>query len=61
MPYYDYVCIICHDRFEAKQRVSDPVLRMCNNCGGELKKIYSSSPAIVFKGSGWHSKDYGKS
>ena len=59
MPYYDYICIMCHDEFEVKQSFSDPALRICNKCGGALRKLYKS-PGLIFKGSGWHSKDYGK-
>jgi len=59
MPYYDYRCVMCADEFEVKQRHSDLPLKICNQCGGKLQKVYKS-PGIVFKGGGWHSKDYGK-
>jgi putative FmdB family regulatory protein len=50
---------MCADEFEVKQRHSDLPLKICNQCGGKLQKVYKS-PGIVFKGGGWHSKDYGK-
>lgn len=59
MPRYDYKCIVCGKEFEVTQSFSDPSVEYCVDCGGGIKKLYSS-PALVFKGSGWHSKDYGK-
>ena len=58
MPTYDYRCVDCAGEFEVMQSFHDQPLRVCSSCGGRLTKIYRS-PGIVFKGSGWHSKDYG--
>lgn len=57
MPRYDYRCVICEDEFEVSQKFSDLPLKICNQCGGRLIKVYRS-PGIAFRGSGWHSKDY---
>jgi putative FmdB family regulatory protein len=59
MPTYEYLCTMCADQFEVVQKFSDLPLRICNQCGARLQKLYRS-PGIVFKGSGWHSKDYGR-
>ena len=57
MPLYEYQCRGCGDISEAIQRMSDPPLTTCDDCGGELKKLVSA-PAFQFKGSGWYVTDY---
>ncbi len=58
MPIYEYQCQSCGHRLEALQRVSEPSLTTCPECGGELKRLISA-PAFQFKGSGWYVTDYG--
>lgn len=61
MPIYEYKCQDCEEQLEALQRVSEPPLTTCPECGGPLKKLLSA-PAFQFKGSGWYVTDYaGKS
>lgn len=57
MPVYEYQCQSCHHRFEAKQRITEPPLTTCIRCGQAVSKLISS-PAIMFKGSGWYVTDY---
>ncbi len=57
MPIYEYVCESCEARIEVKQKLSDPPLTTCERCGKGLTKVISS-PAIMFKGSGWYITDY---
>ena len=57
MPIYEYQCQACGRRHEAIQRLADPVLTVCPDCGGALKKLVSS-PAFQFKGTGWYVTDY---
>ena len=59
MPIYEYQCQSCDRRTEAIQRISDPPLEACDECGGALQKLLSA-PAFQFKGSGWYVTDYGK-
>ncbi len=59
MPLYEYQCESCGNRFEVIQRFSDPVIEVCQVCGGPVKKLLSA-PAIQFKGSGWYITDYGR-
>jgi putative FmdB family regulatory protein len=59
MPIYEYECRACGKRSEAMQRMADPPLTTCAECGGELKKLISS-PAFQFKGSGWYVTDYAR-
>lgn len=59
MPTYDYRCAGCTQEFEVVQSFYDDPISVCEECGGKVAKVYRS-PGIVFRGSGWHSKDYGK-
>jgi len=57
MPIYEYECRSCGKRTELLQRMADPPLAVCPECGGEVKKLFSA-PAVQFKGSGWYATDY---
>lgn len=57
MPIYEYECRSCGKRTELLQRMDDPPLAACPDCGGEVKKLFSA-PAVQFKGSGWYVTDY---
>jgi putative FmdB family regulatory protein len=41
---------------EAVQKFSDAPLSVCENCGGQLRKVFSGV-GIVFKGSGFYKTD----
>jgi putative FmdB family regulatory protein len=58
MPIYEYQCLTCGKRSELLQRMGDPPMAACPECGGAVKKLISS-PAVQFKGSGWYVTDYG--
>lgn len=57
MPTYEYACKDCGERREVVQSFSDDALTVCPDCAGELRKVFSAA-GIIFKGSGWHIKDY---
>ena len=57
MPLYEYECAACAHRFERIQKFSDPLVDVCPECGGAVRKLLSS-PAIQFKGSGFYITDY---
>jgi putative FmdB family regulatory protein len=57
MPIYEYLCESCGHRFEVKQKISDPPVNACARCGKAVRRLISS-PAIMFKGSGWYVTDY---
>ena len=59
MPLYDYRCEKCGEVFEVRQSFSDPVLKVHEGCGGEVKRMLST-PALQFKGTGWYVTDYGR-
>lgn len=56
MPTYAYRCTVCSHQFEAKQSFSDDSLTICPECGGALRKLFSSV-GVVFKGSGFYRTD----
>jgi putative FmdB family regulatory protein len=56
VPTYQYACTECDHRFDAVQSFSDPSLTVCPECGGKLRKVFSSV-GIVFKGSGFYRTD----
>ena len=60
MPTYEYLCRACGDRLEVVQAFADDPLTVCEACGGELRKVFSAA-GLIFKGSGWHIKDYSAS
>jgi putative FmdB family regulatory protein len=59
MPLYEYRCQSCGRTREVLQKMSDPPLKVCADCGGEMKRMVSA-PAVQFKGTGWYVTDYAK-
>jgi len=57
VPIYEYVCPGCSHKFELKQSMKDEAVVACERCGTLASRIISS-PAIMFKGSGWYVTDY---
>ena len=49
MPLYDYApksgkCTQCRGRFEVVQRIADPKLRNCPDCGKPVERLISAVP-----------------
>ncbi len=57
MPIYEYLCEGCAYKFEVKQSIKDEPLATCERCGMKVTRLIST-PAIMFKGSGWYVTDY---
>lgn len=57
MPTYEYACRDCGQHLDVFQSFHDDPLTECPQCGGSLRKVFSAA-GIIFKGSGWHVKDY---
>jgi putative FmdB family regulatory protein len=57
VPTYEYQCTSCGREFEVRQRISEPALTRCEQCGGVVKRLLSSAPFIL-KGEGWYVTDY---
>lgn len=56
MPTYEYECKSCKRAFEVKHGINDPAPTTCENCGGELRRVFYP-PGLVFKGTGFYSTD----
>ena len=59
MPVYEYGCVNCGHRFDQRRKVSDPPASRCPECRGKVRRVYQPV-GIIFKGSGFHITDYGK-
>ena len=57
MPIYGYRCRSCGHELEVLQKISDPPLKTCPKCGGELTKILYPV-GVIYKGSGYYTTDY---
>lgn len=57
MPTYEYACKDCGQHIDVVQSFHDDALTTCPSCQGNLRKVFSAA-GIIFKGSGWHIKDY---
>ena len=57
VPTYEYECPRCSRVFEVRQRISEPALSTCDQCGGPVHRLLAATPFIL-KGGGWHVTDY---
>jgi putative FmdB family regulatory protein len=57
MPIYEYQCDRCGRQFEVMQRMTEPLLTTCEQCGGHVRRLISQT-SFVLKGSGWYVTDY---
>jgi putative FmdB family regulatory protein len=58
VPIYEYRCQACGAELEKLQKISDPVLVDCPECGREsLVKLVSAS-SFRLKGGGWYESDF---
>ena len=58
MPIYEYRCQSCGAELEKLQKISDPPLSECPECGKEsLVKLVSAS-SFRLKGGGWYESDF---
>jgi putative FmdB family regulatory protein len=59
MPTYEYRCTACGHAFERFQKISDPPVRVCPECGEKaVEKQISSGAGLLFKGPGFYATDY---
>ncbi len=56
MPHYGYRCQSCQREFEMLQRMSDPPLAACPECGGAGTRLFYPT-GILFKGTGFYKTD----
>jgi putative FmdB family regulatory protein len=58
MPFYEYQCNNCGHALEAMQKVSDPPLKKCPDCGKPQLRKLMSAPVFRLKGGGWYETDF---
>jgi putative FmdB family regulatory protein len=58
MPLYEYRCNACGHELEAMQKMSDPPLAVCPQCGESALKKKISAAAFRLKGGGWYETDF---
>lgn len=61
MPTYEYECKSCGHVFEAFQSMKDEPLKICPECGKEIRRLINGGTGIIFKGSGFYVTDNGGS
>ncbi|MDR1352104.1 MAG: zinc ribbon domain-containing protein [Treponema sp.] len=57
MPTYEYECKDCGYTFEAFQKMSDAPLKVCPECGKEVRRLINGGSGVIFKGSGFYVTD----
>ena len=58
MPIYEYRCASCGFQNEYLQRVSDPLLTDCPECGKPTFNKLVTAAGFQLKGSGWYATDF---
>ena len=58
MPIYGYQCTSCEHAFDALQKISDPKLVDCPECGKPSLRKQLSAPKFRLKGKGWYETDF---
>ncbi|RMH79266.1 MAG: FmdB family transcriptional regulator [Calditrichaeota bacterium] len=52
------MCKTCGHRAEVFQKITDPALTDCPECGGPFQRVISGGMGLIFKGSGFYITDY---
>lgn len=58
MPIYEYRCASCGYTKDCIQKLSDPPLTVCPECGKDTFSKQLSAPGFQLKGSGWYATDF---
>ncbi len=58
MPIYAYRCAACGHSKDVLQKMSDPVLTGCPNCGADEFQKQVTAAGFQLKGSGWYVTDF---
>ncbi|MDR3333683.1 MAG: hypothetical protein LBT13_02190 [Treponema sp.] len=57
MPTYEYECKTCGYSFDAFQPMSEAPLKICPQCGKEVRRLINGGSGVIFKGSGFYITD----
>ena len=58
MPIYEYRCDSCGSQKEHLQKMNDPQISACPECGSEGYKKQLSAAGFQLKGNGWYATDF---
>lgn len=58
MPIYAYRCATCGHAQDVLQKMSDPLLTVCPNCGKPTFQKQVTAAGFQLKGSGWYVTDF---
>jgi len=58
MPTYEYECLECGVKFEKFQKITDKPIKICPECNGAVKRVFTPGAGFIFKGSGFYTTDY---
>lgn len=58
MPIYEYRCGSCGHELESLQKLSDPPLTDCPECGNSALKKQISAAGFRLSGGGWYETDF---
>ncbi len=58
MPIYEYQCQACGAVVEELQKISDPPLKKCPECGAKKLQKLVSAPSFRLSGTGWYETDF---
>lgn len=60
MPTYEYECQKCKHRFDVFQSMTAELIKECEECKGNVRRLIGAGAGIIFKGSGFYVNDYKK-
>jgi putative FmdB family regulatory protein len=60
MPTYEYECKSCGHTFDVFQNMSDEPIKVCPECGKEVRRLINGGTGVIFKGSGFYVTDKNK-
>jgi putative FmdB family regulatory protein len=58
MPIYEYECKACGHEFELVQKISEPAVKKCPECGKNKVNKLISLTSFQLKGEGWYETDF---
>ena len=58
MPIYAYKCTSCGHAKDVLQKISDPLLTVCPECGQETFSKQVTAAGFQLKGNGWYVTDF---
>jgi putative FmdB family regulatory protein len=62
MPTYEYGCSACGSQWEEIQRITEPPVEVCPECGkSTAQRLISAGTGFILKGGGWYSDLYSSS